>query len=416
MRIGGYYIKGVSKRFWVILVASAFLVFMLIQFWPKSTDPVTAWAGGDLALYDDEAMRNLTGADVVQEVCPNGGECINALEEPVPALQNGDNMGQPFRVRVFIPEPSTPAGPDDRTLEEERKILFSKKFDPAWQFTPSVLLGYDQLNQTNLADAAEDGSLSTENLSGFAATTFVSDGDQGLGQGGVVLGLDPEDQGLGTGIYDVDGVLWGTSNAIEKASNQAYFQTPVPVLLVMAINPVGVSEALEPASEVVDLDLGYRIGTKYQLELDRLEWPASGDQPRLCMSIRNVSNGPVESWSGLDGIKLFVGGKPQDGSRDSSLADSGSTNTLLRNQPLTGVITFGEPDQASDLFSGRVSDRPLSLTIPSLLGTGDSDSVEPGQTTIDIGRGSGMPVTQIDGLGPAAKVLPLGPPSICGER
>lgn len=422
MRIGGYYIKGISKRFWIILLAFVFLLFMIITMWPKSEDPMAAWMSGEVSMA--QALEDgTTAADLEKEFCPERDACINAFSKPASYLESEANLAQPFRLRVFVPDPNIIV-PDDtnKALKDRRASLFSTRFsEQGWNFQPAVLLGYDGLDTATFQEGFD-----TQGLSQTVAEAFVVGSDNQLGSGELVLGLN-QPTGVAPGIYDLDGVLYGMSNGLadstkpETAVGPEFAPYPSPVVLATRISRVSFEEAVNPASQIVNLDISYQVGDIFRLRLDQLEWPGGGKRPRLCMALSNVSNIQQTVWDGFGEMKLSVGGVQETADTTETRFDKSADTYLSPNgAPLTDYLYFGGTDGETDpeTFSGSIQSQEVKLLIPPLI-NGTSSLRD--QATIRItpfqptGQ-RGMPITDIDKLSTEAKVEPLGASSICSER
>ncbi len=417
MRIGGYYIKGISKRFWVILVAGAFLLFLLISMWPKAADPDADWLSGqDVASLADELIikDQITPAELEQRIgCGQNNECINALRDPAPALNDYASLGTPYRLRVFVPDGNTETPTDEgKSLQEERRSLFSEEFDEyGWSFSPAIIFGEDGITETAIIDQGGD-ELDTTALSDAGMEAFVPGEDGLLGEGDVVLGIkDP----LGPGLYDVDGVLIGMSNILTaETAREPYLSNPSPVLLVTRYVPITPAEVIAPASEIIELGINYSVGNLYRLRLDQLEWPGGSQPARLCLQVRNISNRRLDVWGGASLINLKVD--------DATFSDLDGTGTVFASEQfesgteVSGYVTLGDSEGSPAELSGGTAGKDIQLEIPTLRSTsGDSGSAEAIIQITDnpqTGQESLLTV-DVPGLDSEDVVPPLEPGSLC---
>lgn len=407
MRLGGYQLRGVRKRFWFALGGLALVIFLAITLWPRSPAPEELWFEGKQTAFSEIGLPPAAPlrdpGTTVDEMfaddrlgdCGEGNmQCIyyvqdgNSLYE---YLQSPNQLGVPFRFRAYLPSQEATSDGAEVPLSSERQSLFSEKFsEGGWRFRPAIVLDALNLNEA----AAAGGGFDPLTLDSQAANTLSLSDDGFIAPGGLLLGFQGGLPASGA-IYDFDAMLFGMSNAVERPGTAQYAAEPVPAMLVRDFQRVSSEEVLEPASERAELDITYSVGNRYQLALHGFEWPADGNA-RMCLTLSNISPAAIPIWEGLfEGVQLRIGGvtllgTPAPGSR----FEVGAENTEMQiGESISGYIIFGLEQEGSEGNVGTVSGSPreqeVRLSIASLLQGAPGTTFTNQQVFVGISDGEG---------------------------
>jgi hypothetical protein len=321
VRIGGYRIEGVSRRFWWIL--GAFAAFVLFCLYLLASRPAPSNPLVDPAFPTAKLSR--LDADWIGPYVSQYG-----LQRPETAssftTNFGANVGLPFRFRAYIPSPE---------VLQQRKNLNLIKY--GWTFVPSIFI---DPTETLTPDELAQGEQIVQN-----------------GQP-LVLGFRQAKTPAPGRAYEMTGLLYWNSNQLKPPGDeQAGSELPnSPVVLVSSAQQLSAAELRAPTTHRVDLNLTYQEHEQ-QLNVDRVEWSA-GHELRVCIALSNVGKGgPLDVWPGVSEMSADTGGGSNEGQPDSDTA-LGSQDQVEQGQTVTGYIVFpsspGDPAQ------------PLTLRMPAL--------------------------------------------------
>jgi len=319
MRIGGYKISGVTRRFWLILAAVIVVFFLLIYFASSHKQE----AGNPLSIPAFAVSQLQDHAQKPGWIEPYIS--YYGLKQPERAQYFTDNytasVGLPFKFRVYIPSQDVLADRPDLNVSKD-----------GWQFVPAIFLDPDK-------------AVSPDGLT-----------DQQLPAQPLILGF-PEGQTPAAGqAYDITGLVYWNSKPLLSNKGQSS-----PVILAASASPLATTDLENPTTHLADLNIVYQQNNM-QLDLRKVEW-SSGRQVRVCVALSNVgSPTPLPIWQGLSSFSAeyaqAVGQGSSTGEPDPN-SPLATQSTINEGSSVVGYITF---DQAP---SGAPSS-PMTLFVPPL--------------------------------------------------
>ena len=317
MTLFGFRIKA---RFWVILGGVVLVLFTI--FYLKSNqdepynpiqEPYFPVSKLPKVAQDPNWMQPFISSYGIQE--PQDYSAIEALSA---------NAGYPFKVRVYIPSQEDALDRPDLSA-----VQYGWRFVPAVFLDPSETLTKEALpNKTNELTAGVP----------------------------MVIGF-PEQSALTQGSpYEVTGLLYWHSAPLIPADEQ--LGPSSPVLLASSARVISPVELAAPATHRADLNISYDQNNM-RINLKSVEW-SSGLEARVCVSIANTGNMPVEPWQGLSAFRAeYSSGAGSSGGEPDVYSPLGTQETMDPGVTTTGYIVFENPPLSSP-------DEGMTLTVPPL--------------------------------------------------
>lgn len=376
MKIGGVYIRSVSKRFWIFLALLGLVLFALVKI---------ACSGGSIpetrSNYANPTLQALeaeSGSDWVADKINRAKAIKEMPDNAYPGQYFYEQMEEesvssftPYRLNVFIP-------PDAYDAANLDPLARYKESAEDWVFLPVIpvdnssrsLLAEDSLTADNVIDEANpvDGrAFSRGVLMAFPRGAVPEEGRS----------------------YEVTaipnttaGKLFGSKVVFSEESFETWFlYTPV-LFADSQWRSIVIKEITEPAAYRAQINMPIITGN-YKVSLRYFDWPSGGGFPRLCASVSNSALAGVNSPEVFDGLSdsvINLANGKQVGTNDSYDDDSldsllGGVSYLEKTAPpITGYIYFGDPSEEEG--SSAIGSKPGDVTfiMPSPRGTLLDDS------------------------------------------
>ena len=190
MRIGSIEIEGVEKRFWFILGTVILLIGAGVYLWSNRPSPPPP---NTMPAFDPKELPRLPDDWFDEQVKAYGLRTAASTDEFTAGYVA--NLGQPFRLKVMIP---------DQESAKERPSLSLRK--DGWIFRPAIFLPPTQAqSQDDLQSRLDELSDGQPLMLGFPE------------------GAQPAAEG---GPYEIAGMLWWRSDAFNPPTDERELELP----------------------------------------------------------------------------------------------------------------------------------------------------------------------------------------------
>lgn len=335
MRIGGYKIKGVSRRF--VFIAAAVLLLLGFSFYVLTreepvVDPIRTPA------FPKDKLPEISGKQgwIDPYISTYGLRQPQNKNAFADGTQYRRNIGLPFRFKAYVPLKES----IDQTAIERPSLMPRLE---RWQFLPAVFV-----DPTSTQSTTELEDVAGEELA--------------AGQP-IVLGFPEGQIPVGGQGYEITGLLyWNTKNLKPPTEAEIEAEYPnSPVILVASYRPLAAPELEAPTTHRADLNIAYREGD-LQIDVVRVDWSA-GNEVRACIRMLNNGFRTIDLFDPAE-IKVDIG---DGGGFYDGLAEPGSAfetiGSISAGQQLSGYISFPEAQPSSE----PSGDAAVILRLPSLL-------------------------------------------------
>ena len=350
MKVGGYHIKGISPRFWIILSLPIILVFVWFFFLRGGSDinpdPVVPLENlSQLTKNKDWVNNYLQGSEPLDLANQNE---IAGLVDPV-SYTAATVTPAVYQFKAYLPAASEEQGGSGQLYRNDltRKVTLGGQ---RWVMNPAVVVDSSVRIDTTALQEAEASQ-----------------------EGQPVVLMTPAAEAPPAGVFLVTALLeYHTASPFfqdlpKTAESDSEAQTS-PIFLVANMKPLQAAELSAETTQFLPLNLSYRQGP-LSLRIKNIEWSVN-KQVRVCLSLQNTSRSATPNWIGATDPAMITAEASQASApsageyiRDSS-ATAGQTASPLLVDTLPGL--FDKEDVVGFGAAAAQPENGLILRMPPL--------------------------------------------------